>query len=685
MPALFIYLIKVNVALLVFCAGYYAVLRHLTFYTLNRWYLLTAIIFSTLYPFIDLSAFINRHQEIAKPIQVVVVNWQVPANTLAQSVSQHNQWYWLQMAFWAGVLLLSIRLAMQLLSLYRLHKKSEPVQLRQYMIRAIEGDINPFSFWKNIYINPANHTGHELDAILEHEQIHVNEWHTLDILLGELSTIFYWFNPGIWLMKKAIRENIEFITDHKILQKGMDCKLYQYSLINVNFNVQSNAIVNHFNISTIKKRIMMMNAKRSSNVNLTRYMFLVPAVIALLLVFSVSKAELNNAIKSSRHLFKNIKTAVTKIDLPFKAAEPAKRQAPVLKALSLHSIEADTLQSAQTLSFADTIKKPKATLQPGIKIFVDGVLTTNGEMNKIDPANMARISVYKNPVRKMPDYFSNDYVSVITKDNDNTAAIKAIDAKIKREIGYDNTDSILVKNVKINGALTFSTAPAGTKHADIDSKSILRAMGAQPGAIDANTMKSMTRKNDTIYYTDKNGISHTLHTGRATGSVTIKADTFYYNDKNHMMIRTVPGRSTFSIGSSKQHGKAADTTKYIYVIGKLDTNKLKAVTKMRINSVTMTKGKTDSSVNVVKGYEVHADGTLTKNALSSIAVTPRSNPSITFTDKLIIVDGKEATQKDLKKLSADKIDSVNIYNVRTAISKYGDKGKNGVIVITTKK
>ena len=54
MPALFIYLIKVNIALLVFCLCYYAVLRHLTFYTLNRVYLVTAIVFSSLYPFVNL-------------------------------------------------------------------------------------------------------------------------------------------------------------------------------------------------------------------------------------------------------------------------------------------------------------------------------------------------------------------------------------------------------------------------------------------------------------------------------------------------------------------------------------------------------------------------------------------------------------------------------------------------------
>ena len=68
MPALFLFLFKVNVALLLFCAGYYLVLRHLTFYTLNRIYLVTAIIFSTLYPKINLSDFVQQHQQLTEPV-----------------------------------------------------------------------------------------------------------------------------------------------------------------------------------------------------------------------------------------------------------------------------------------------------------------------------------------------------------------------------------------------------------------------------------------------------------------------------------------------------------------------------------------------------------------------------------------------------------------------------------------
>ncbi|MGZ3836490.1 MAG: hypothetical protein ACXVB0_23445, partial [Mucilaginibacter sp.] len=63
MPALFTFLFKVNIALVLFCLGYYAVLRHLTFYTLNRIYLVVAILFASVYPLININSFVQNHQQ----------------------------------------------------------------------------------------------------------------------------------------------------------------------------------------------------------------------------------------------------------------------------------------------------------------------------------------------------------------------------------------------------------------------------------------------------------------------------------------------------------------------------------------------------------------------------------------------------------------------------------------------
>jgi len=307
MPALFIFLLKVNVALLAFCLGYFLVLRKLTFYTLNRFYLLLAIIFSSIYPFINMNGFVEQHKQLVT-IQQVMISLKAPAENL---LTTSWYWNWPAMLFWIGTAVFAARLIVQLVSLYNIYRGSTPDIIQQYDVRVTDVDISPFSFWRSIFINPDKIEGADLPSILQHEQIHVNELHTLDILLAEVSVVFYWFNPGVWFIKKAINENIEFITDRKILLQGVDTKAYQYSLLNVStgLNVTPN-IANNFNITTLKKRIMMMNARKSSKINLTRYALLVPLVVISLCAFTVTKA---NVIGKSQAVYENIATSVKEI------------------------------------------------------------------------------------------------------------------------------------------------------------------------------------------------------------------------------------------------------------------------------------------------------------------------------------------------------------------------------------
>src|SRR6185312_1952495 len=381
MPVLFVFLLKVNIALLLFCAGYYLVLRPLTFYTLNRIYLVAAILFSTIYPQMNISGFAGRHQQLSRPVQNVVINLQAPARALITPLTRPDYWRWVEVIFWTGALVLAIRLLMQLYSLFKLYRNSKPSKVYDHHIRLIDTDAGPFSFWNSIYVNPANHEPADLKAILLHEQVHVSEWHTLDILLAELSTIFYWFNPGVWLMKKAIRENIEFITDQKILKRGVDTKQYQYSLVNVSFAASANPIVNHFNISTIKKRIIMMNAKRSSNIKLTRYLVLVPAVVALLLVFTISQGA---AIKKVNLSFKFFANTVSKTVKGLTVQPVHILKTPVT------AIKVEATKAPSTKKIVDTLKKGNVTIRiaeraDSLTYVINGVKAKKSDFKDLDP------------------------------------------------------------------------------------------------------------------------------------------------------------------------------------------------------------------------------------------------------------------------------------------------------------
>ncbi|MFD0941012.1 M56 family metallopeptidase [Pedobacter boryungensis] len=289
MPALLLILLKINLVLLLFAAAYYLVLRRLTFYTINRIFLVLGIIFSTIYPFINLTDFFHRQEQVNPNVAALVPK--VDMNALIQNNVILDYWKIILILFYVGVVFMALRLIAQFISLYRVHQKSKPGSVKDLSVRILDEQVSPFSFWQTVYVNPEIHSTDELDTILAHEQIHVKEWHTLDIILAEISVVFYWFNPGVWLMKKAIKENIEFITDARIVKKGIDKKSYQYSLLGVGSLQPSVALVNNFNLSDLKKRIKMMNAKRSSPKKLVIYALILPALLITSLAFTISKKE----------------------------------------------------------------------------------------------------------------------------------------------------------------------------------------------------------------------------------------------------------------------------------------------------------------------------------------------------------------------------------------------------------
>ncbi|SKB88358.1 M56 family metallopeptidase [Daejeonella lutea] len=339
MPALFILLFKINVVLILFAAAYYFVLRKLTFYGLNRAFLIFGILFSSAYPFININTVSSRYDKIASIAPAI--GQQVSGYIQPGSISVY--WQSANFVFWTIVVLMAFRLAMQFFSLYRIHKNSSPGHASDYRMRILSDDLGPFSFWQTIYINPKLHSKTDLENILKHEKVHVDDWHTLDIILAELSIVFYWFNPGVWLMKRAVRENIEFITDAKILRKGIDKKTYQYSLLHAGNLVPAMAIVNNFSLSDLKKRIKMMNARRSSPLALSRYLFLLPILLLTTLAFTISKkAEIKKIIFSKPMLA---------------ISSPERRESQPNPKMSMRSAELKRTPSLAPAVEKDTLKR----------------------------------------------------------------------------------------------------------------------------------------------------------------------------------------------------------------------------------------------------------------------------------------------------------------------------------------
>lgn len=288
MPLLLIYLLKISISLAVVYTFYQLALRKLTFYSWNRFYLLAYTALAFFIPFINISPVLEQqHWEDSGVIQLIpsIGNDVIINNSVANDpVTTFNTWYLVGALLLSGMLLMLIRLLLQWISFRRMLMKAELLEDGPMKIYRVEGNMIPFSFGNSIFINPSLHSSPELQEIIRHEFVHVKQKHSFDIIWGEIICLLNWYNPFAWLLRRAIRQNLEFIADQKVLEHGVDRKQYQYLLLKVIGNDQF-SIASKFNFSSLKKRITMMNKMRSAGLHLVKFLFILPLVAVLLLAF----------------------------------------------------------------------------------------------------------------------------------------------------------------------------------------------------------------------------------------------------------------------------------------------------------------------------------------------------------------------------------------------------------------
>ena len=281
------YVLQVNVGLLVFYLLYRGLLARDTFLGMRRLYWWAAWVLAFLYPLVELGVW-GRTET---PLQVVMADYAEAMTVVVSAVAPEEAatWSWqdgLALLWAAGASALLLRMLVQLAVVCRLARRGRKVEWHGVRVLAVEGDNVPFSFFRWIFVQPGNHSEGELEEILAHEQAHVRQWHSLDVVVSELLCCLFWFNPAVWLAKRCVRQNLEFLADRAVVHSGFDRKNYQYHLLRLSYGVNIGQIVNNFNVSPLKKRIMMMNKKKSRHAGALKYALLLP--VAGLLVLSAN-------------------------------------------------------------------------------------------------------------------------------------------------------------------------------------------------------------------------------------------------------------------------------------------------------------------------------------------------------------------------------------------------------------
>lgn len=187
--------------------------------------------------------------------------------------------YWLYLF---GVIVFGGNLLLQIIVLLYQSYTRPVVQDGPFRIVETTGDRAPCSFGYNIFINSSKYDWDTYSQILLHEKIHASGRHTIDILLAEILIVLQWFNPFAWFYRKEVENNLEFLTDQALLQTNeVEPSVYQLSLLkvaapNIPYNITTN-----YNQSLLKRRIIMMNSKRSSLHTIWKYFFLLPLLTCL--------------------------------------------------------------------------------------------------------------------------------------------------------------------------------------------------------------------------------------------------------------------------------------------------------------------------------------------------------------------------------------------------------------------
>ena len=278
-----IYFLKSSGLLLLFFMAYHFMLRKETFFNSNRWFLLGGLLTSAFLPLLVFT------KTIWVDPTANTIDWSnIPITT---AVEEHNTLAYLYLAL-AGMYCivitgLLIKFAFDFYSLNTILKHKIIHKQGHFKFIDSAENIAPFSFYNTIVYNSSLYSAAELENIIEHEKVHGEQHHSTDLLISRLFCILFWFNPFVWLYKKAILQNLEFIADSEASKKIADKKSYQITLLKITTQENCIPITNHFYQSLIKKRIVMLNKNRSNKKNFWKYAIIAPALVAFVLLFQI--------------------------------------------------------------------------------------------------------------------------------------------------------------------------------------------------------------------------------------------------------------------------------------------------------------------------------------------------------------------------------------------------------------
>lgn len=288
------YLLKVSACTVLFFAVYLLVLKKLTFFKFNRFYLLGSLFLSFIIPALQfevkrevqapeirewsekpqLETLSNEPFQMVQPLaveyepqQVTEIDWNITGFYAYLSIT---------------VMLLLV-CAWRVFALLRYAKGFKQIDGLK-LISKTEGFTN-CSFFNYVFINDQL-SENELQVLLTHESVHAKHYHSVDKILLILFKTVLWFNPVIYLFDKAVEQNHEYEAD-EITSSSCGSQVYANLLLRLAVAKNDMPLIHNFVKSPIKDRIKMLFNSKSKNMKKLTYLLALPVVFGLLWLFAV--------------------------------------------------------------------------------------------------------------------------------------------------------------------------------------------------------------------------------------------------------------------------------------------------------------------------------------------------------------------------------------------------------------
>jgi len=274
------YLLEANLYIVLFYGFYRLFLQHETFYTLNRWFILLTTALSFILPLLQVGVLKSTTNLTVKN----AIHDQVfPSPVLLKAAQTENNLFSFISALDPVLLIyflimtgFSIRLLINILAILKMARQAKKHTIEGLTLMEIHNEITAFSFFNLLFIHPG--LLHK-PAVLKHEMVHIKQRHSIDIILLELIQLICWFNPFVYFIKKDLKLLHEYIADELTTHQHIHKHEYALLLIQNSLGLQVSPLRNQFfNPSILKRRINMLNKKRTASRARLRLLLTVPLI-----------------------------------------------------------------------------------------------------------------------------------------------------------------------------------------------------------------------------------------------------------------------------------------------------------------------------------------------------------------------------------------------------------------------